>query len=235
MEKSPLLVLNAIRYGDSARIVRTFSPEWGLKSFMVHSLKSKAAGAFRASMLMPLSELEVVVDPRAKGDLGRFVETRYGQHRLSIHEHPIKMTVCTFAAEVLSKVVSEGGEDAALFENVRAWLNALEEDSAPLSTAPHRLLLTIAHRVGCYPNFETYREGRVFDQMEGEFVDSVPHHAHWMNEDESTALYTIAQGGAKVNHALRSSVLEELIGFLRIHHEPFGPLKSLDIIRTVLA
>lgn len=234
-EKTEALVLGVIKYGDHGHVVRTFTPTHGLCAFMVHSLRSKKAGQFRPSMTMPLTAIEVVIDPRAKGSLRRFSEVRPLHHWQSLNMDPVKMTLCTFGAEVISKVITEEHPDEAFFSSVLNWLIGLDNDEIPLSTAPQELLLIAAHHLGCYPHMETYQEGFVFDQMDGTFVAIAPDHSYWMTAQESSALVSLVQKSGRVDKVMRQKLLEELLSYVRIHHEPFGKLKSLEIIRTLLS
>ena len=52
--RSKGIVLSALKYGESSRIVRVYTEEFGLLSFLVNSVGSKR-GVVRSSMLLPLS------------------------------------------------------------------------------------------------------------------------------------------------------------------------------------
>lgn len=234
-EKTRALVLSVVKYGDHANVVRTFTAEHGLRAFMVNSLRSKKPGQFRPSMTLPMTSLELVLNPRSKGSLHRFSEVRPLIHWQSVHSDPIKMTLCTFAAEVVSKLVVEEYPDQVLFDDVFRWLVDLDSVDANLAMAPQRLLLIAAKNLGCTPHWETYQTGRLFDMVDGRFVDIQPDHSHWMDADESEALYRVSVSGERVVKSVRQRLLDELLGYVRIHHEPFGTLKSLELIRVLLS
>ncbi|TNE29590.1 MAG: hypothetical protein EP346_06050 [Bacteroidetes bacterium] len=234
-EKTAALVLGVIKYGDHGNVVRLFTPHFGMRAFMVNSLRSKKGGQFRPSMTLPLTAVEVVMNPRVKGSLFRFTEVRPLHHWKTLHSDPIKMTLCTFGAEVVSKLIAEEHPEIALFNGVLEWLKELDEEDSAMATAPQRLLLLAAQHMGCSPHFETYEEGRLFDMIDGKFVDSHPSHNHWMDVDESKAMHDIAMGRGKSTRAIRQQLLEDLLGYLRIHHEPFGTMKSLELIRVLLS
>ncbi len=231
-QKISALVLGTVKYGDNGHVLRSFTPQTGLVAFMVHSLRSKKPGKMRPSMVLPMSSLEIVLQSRSKGNLRSMKEVHPKYHWKTLHTDPIKMTLCTFAAEVIQKSITEDQSDPEFFQKVEHWLMELDEDDTLLSTAPHHLLLIVSRHLGCYPHFETYTEGAVFDMMDGGFVKEAPNHSHWMSALESEGLLQIAEG-QRPNKKIRDVVLDELLAYLRIHHEPFGTLKSLSIIRTL--
>lgn len=233
-QKTQALVLGVVKYGDHGHVIRTFTPAYGLKAFMIHSLRSRKSGGFRASMTLALTALEGVIDARGKGNLSRFSEVHPLHHWKTLHTDPVKMTICTFGAEVISKVITEDHPDPGLFTDVMQWLVDLDQ-SEEVALAPQKLLLIASRHLGCFPHSETYSEGSVFDQMDGHFIHTVPHHTHWMNSEESASLYYLINGGKDLPKSVRVRLLDELLAYLRIHHEPFGTMKSLDIIRTLLS
>ena len=60
------IVLSALKYGESGRIVRIYTEEFGLLSFLVNSVGSKR-GVVRSSMLLPLSLVELVHTNKGEG------------------------------------------------------------------------------------------------------------------------------------------------------------------------
>ncbi|KAB2808717.1 DNA repair protein RecO [Phaeocystidibacter luteus] len=232
-QKVQAIVLGVVKYGDHGHVMRTFTPSVGLTPFMVHSLRSKKAGTMRPSMTMPMSVLDIVVNARGKGNLKTISEVHPIEHWRTLHTDPIKMTLCTFASEVVQKVITEEHAEEALFEDLLKWLYALDDEDAKLGTSAHELLLKLSRHLGCFPHIETYKTDYVFDMLDGYFVSDAPNHSHWLTARESTALVDLIHH-KKVDKVMRQTLLGELLSYLRIHHEPFGTVKSLEIIRTLL-
>ena len=226
-------VLSMVKYGDNGRIVRILSKQNGLMACMVHSLHSKKSGAMRPSMVMPMTQLDMVINNRSKGQLKSFKEVRILRHWQTLHSDPIKMTLCTFCAEVLQRIVTEGFPDEGIYNAVEQWLISLDDLEGMMSTSAHELLLIVCRHVGCFPRISTYCEGFVFDMIDGHFIENIPSHNHWLNPEESSALIQLINRG-KPSKEIRNVLLDSLLQYLRIHHEPFGTIKSLDVIREVL-
>lgn len=233
-QKTPAIVLSSVKYGDNGHVVRMFTPDSGLVAFMVHSLRSKKGGKMRPSMVLPMSMLEIVIQSKSKGSLKSIQEAHPLEHWETLHRDPIKMTLCTFAAEVIQKSISEGHPDEFFFNRVSDWLKEMDSNRAQLSIATHQLLLSVCRHLGCYPHFETYRENYIFDMIDGCFAAEAPDHKHWLTARESVALKRLVEG-EKPSKEIRQRLLDELLGYIRIHHESFGSIKSLEILRTILA
>lgn len=232
--KTPAIVLSSVKYGDHGNVIRMFTPHHGLIAFMVHSLRSKKGGKMRPSMVLPMSLLEVVIHTKSKGSLKTIQEAHPLEHWKTLHIDPVKMTLCTFAAEVIQKSISEGHSDETFFEKVKQWLIEMDSDRATLSIATHQLLLSICRHLGCYPHFETYKEGYIFDMIDGCFISEAPEHKYWLSARESIALKRLVEG-EKPSKEVRQKLLDELLSYIRIHHEAFGTVKSLDILRAILS
>ena len=56
---SKAIVLSAIKYGDTSRIVRLYTDQFGLISVLINSVSSKKS-TVRSSMLLPLTLLEII-------------------------------------------------------------------------------------------------------------------------------------------------------------------------------
>lgn len=228
------IVLGTVKYGDNGRVLKTFTGEKGLVTYMVHSLRSKGSGHMRPALTMPMTVLDIIENSRSKGNLKTIAEVHPAIHWIRIHTDPVRMTLCTFAAEVLAKSSSEEHKESLLFDEVLAWLQRLDAEHSRLGTAPHELLLIVARQIGCFPNVDEYREGRVFDMLNAHFVDDAPEHAYWMTANESRALHQLIHH-QPVDRSMRERLLDELLSYIRLHHEPFGTLKSVDILRTILS
>ena len=67
------IVLNTIPYSDTSLIVKIYTEQFGLQSYIVSGARSKK-GQRKANLLQPLSQLDLVVQHREKNTLQRIVE-----------------------------------------------------------------------------------------------------------------------------------------------------------------
>ena len=72
---SKAIVLSAIKYGDTSRIVRLYTDQFGLISVLINSVSSKKS-TVRSSMLLPLTLLEIIHTHKGNDKLDRIKEAK---------------------------------------------------------------------------------------------------------------------------------------------------------------
>ena len=102
------IVLSALKYGESSRIVRVYTEEFGVLSFLVNSVGSKR-GVVRSSMLLPLSLLELVHTNKGEGKLDRIKEAKMDLTYTTIPYDPVRNALAAFSFGALSKSAANGG------------------------------------------------------------------------------------------------------------------------------
>ena len=96
------IVLSALKYGESGRIVRVYTEECGLLSFLVNSVGSKR-GVVRSSMLLPLSLLELVHTNKGEGKLDRITAAKMDLTFTSIPYDPVRTAMALFLSDLSPK------------------------------------------------------------------------------------------------------------------------------------
>ena len=103
---SKAIVLSALKYGDTSRIVRLYTDQFGLISVLVNSVSSKRS-VVRPSMLLPLTLLDVVHTRKGDGKLDRIKEAKMDLTYTSIPYDPVRNTLALYLAELYGKVLRE--------------------------------------------------------------------------------------------------------------------------------
>ncbi len=232
-----LIVLSRLRYGDTSLIVRAYTRELGLQSYMVKGvLKPKKTG-LKPSYFQSLTRLSAVVTYSAKTQkLQAIREAKPIANSNGFSADVLKSNVALFMAEVLSMLLSEEQEDQLLYTFLTAQINRLE--SQPVS--PDYLilfLLRLTHFMGCFPDKE-FQPSQVFDLSQGIFTD--PKHALTaLSKDASELLYRYLGtnfdnmeciNGSK---AIRQELLEGLLKYFSFQIAGFKFPKSLEIIQSI--
>ena len=73
LAKSPVIVLGSVKYGDSSIILKTYSEEFGLLSFIAGGVRGKK-GPLRTAMVQVLNQLDVVFYQNPRSELRRIKE-----------------------------------------------------------------------------------------------------------------------------------------------------------------
>lgn len=233
---SKIIILNSIKYGEKGRIVRAYSREFGKVSFVVNSVHSKR-GTLRASMLLPLTLLDVVHSFKGKDSLERIKEAKMDLTYTAIPYDPVRNAVALFLAELFSETLHSGDPHPEKFDFVRASCLALDTLD-PLPPFFHLAVWAkLSLFLGFAPNLE--QEGVYFDMHNGTFAPEPPLLHAYMNEDTSAALRQLMvwdfESNLHIPKPLRKEIFTGLQQFYHIHLDSFGPLKSTEILAVLFA
>lgn len=172
-------VLREVRYGDTSSIVKIYTKDKGLRSFIVKGLRS--AGGVRRSRghsvakagLFPLLKIEFTyVERRESQTLYTLRQFRPSGPARTLYSDVSKVCMLTFLAELLSKCLPEGQDDEALYDYIDYFLAHLDAAEKPYGHYHIWFLLMLSRYLGCYPQVaevlgDTTR--LFFDLQEGRF------------------------------------------------------------------
>lgn len=233
LHKTRGIVLNHIRYKESSIIVRIYTEELGLQSYIVNSVRSKSAKTNRIALFQPLTLLDLVVYHKDSQSLHRLSE-----HRCLVPFHSIpfdirKSSIALFMGEILNKVlIKETSENNALFEYVFDSINELDRTNEKIENFHLRFLITLLTYIGIKPLSAEWMFDCVVttSQKNHQQVKLSPDSEHLLDqllEEQSTNL--------DISGAQRRALLQLIINYYDSQIENFGMVKSLDVLREVLS
>ena len=238
-DKTQGIVLQSLRYGDTSLIVKVFTRESGLKSYMVkgafnHNAKNRVA-LFQNLHLINYIE---VGNPK-KSTLGylKDVQLKYVYHSLPFVMY--KSSIVMYISELLSKTLTEQEKNEPLYDFIEQsllWLDLVETDYANF---PLYFTLELTRHIGFYPKLN-YEQGFCFDMMEGLFVHDYPIHPYYLDNASATILSHFLDAGIDeacrlpLNVSQRREILDGIITFMRLHAPVIKGFKSHEVLKTVL-
>ena len=235
---SKAIVLSALKYGDTSRIVRLYTDQFGLISVLVNSVSSKKS-VVRPSMLLPLTLLDVVHTRKGEGKLDRIKEAKMDLTYTAIPYDPVRNALALFLAELYGKVLREEAENKEKFDFVRSSCLALDT----LEKVPPAFHLSIWAKLTLYlgfsPDVKEGTAGGYFDLQDGQFLD----HPSLLHPylDEHTTAYLLAAlrwdftAPLHIPKQGRSDLLDGLLRFMNIHLDGFGDFRSLEVLSELFS
>lgn len=238
-DKSQGFVLQSIRYGDTGLIVKIFTRDKGLQTFMVKGVRGKTS-KYRAALFQPLTFLRFV--PNAKptnSGIGyiKDIDVIYSMHSTS--SSMTKSAIVIYLMDLLSHTLTqqEGNEPLYnfVFHSV-SWLDLVESDYANF---PLYFTLELSRFLGFYPQANDHAAS-YFDMMEGQFVSQLPVHAYCLDEENSLLLSRLLGlgidevGMVAMTGRQRNALLDGLITFMRLHAPVLKGLRSHEVLGEVL-
>lgn len=229
------LVISALKYGEADLIVRCFTEESGVKSYILRRILKSKKGKLRTAMFQPATQLELVAMHKDKGTLESIREAKVIQPYVSLHTDVLKSSVVLFLSEMLRNAIQEEEENRPLYaflEHAFLWLDLHRQ------TANFHLffLLELTKYLGFYPDTSGIEKDH-FNLETGTF-ESVESFYSVSEENLQTlkALLGInfdALSTVKLNQKRRADFVNMLLAYYELHLHGFKKPKSLAVLSSL--
>jgi len=232
------IVIHSIKYSETSIIVKIFTEDIGLQTFIIKGVRSKKA-KMKAALFQPLQMLEVSFAHRESKKMLHMHEAKSAIVYQSIPFDNIKRSVMIFLTEILNRSLKENLPDRALFNWL--WQALLWYDLNDERTIDFHLvfLIQLTRFLGFYPKHISVASFRYFDLKEGIFVNYEPFHPHYISGETATLFNKITSVSFNnieklvLSTSQRSKLINSLTEYYRLHIENFGEVKSLEVLREL--
>ncbi|MCL4115237.1 UNVERIFIED_CONTAM: hypothetical protein GTU68_027275 [Idotea baltica] len=232
------IVLSTLKYSDSSLIVKCYTEEEGLKSYLIKGiLKAKKSG-IKAAYFQPLTLLKIVANHNNKGTLNAIKEVQVSIPYKTVYKDIVKQSVVLFLSEVLSYAIKEEEENKALFEYLETslvWLDVHDK----IANFHLLFLLNLTRFLGFYPDLSE-KEKLGFNLIEGNFTNYNTH----KNTISGNEFYQFKKllginfdsiENVSFSKQERQTVLKIIIRYFELHLDGFRNPKSLQILEAVFS
>lgn len=237
------IIIRSVNYGETSLILSIFTELFGLQQYIVNGVRtSKRSSGFSASQMQVGNMLDMVVYQNQKNTLQRIKECKQYIHYSSLFGNVTKNSVMLFLIEVLQKALKQPDPQPELFYFIEDVMKGLD-DATPYQTAniPLFFMLHLSHFFG-FRMMDNYSDELcILDLREGQFISAVPMHQMVLAQPYSghiSQLLRVMQieelDQVRLNRQIRSELLDACIDYYSLHINPFGPLRSLPVIRILL-
>tara|TARA_B100000809_G_scaffold249374_1_gene280657 strand:+ start:1800 stop:2522 length:723 start_codon:yes stop_codon:yes gene_type:complete len=232
------IVLSSLKYGDTSLIVKCYTQEEGVKSYLIRGVLKPKKKGIKAAYFQPLTQLKIIAKHNTKNTLNAIKEVQIIYPYKSIHTDVLKQSVVMFLSEVLSNCIQEEEQNLALYkylETAFIWLDLHDK----VANFHLLFLLNLTGFLGFYPDTsEINKKG--FDLLEGTFSDSIHEKNVISNNDFyqlKKLLGIIFDTLEKVSYSKyeRQLVLRVIIQYFKLHLDSFREPKSLQVLETVFS
>ncbi|WP_372757384.1 DNA repair protein RecO [Mariniflexile sp.] len=230
------IVLSKIKYKDNDLIVKCYTEQLGVVSFLLRGVLKSKKSTTKAAYFQSLSQLQLNIVHKDNRSLQTVTDTKVGQFYSSLHTHVLKSAIVMFLAEVLSSTLKEEEPNETLYSYLETALLWLDEQ--PEFSNFHLLfLLNLSKYLGFYPDTNDI-DLPYFNLKEGRF-ETNPHADYTISGDNLILLKQLlgttfdALQLVKINSKQRQSFLNMLLLYFELHLGSFKPPKSLQIFNQV--
>jgi DNA repair protein RecO (recombination protein O) len=236
--KTKGIVLNSIPYNDKYNIICIYTEMFGRVSYMTSRARSKRSSISKA-VYMPLSIVDMEVEHKPHQEIQRIKEAKIAYPLNLIYCDPIKNVLTLFLSEVLFRTLKETEQEKRLYQFIEESIRFLEISDAGVANFHIMFLIKLTIFLGIHPNAETYKEGSLFDMINGVFTTESPTHRYFLNKGESLVLARILKMDSenlslyRFSRKERTAILNKILEYYRLHIPNFPEIKSLAILQSL--
>jgi DNA repair protein RecO (recombination protein O) len=225
--KTSGIVLSSIRYGDTSIIVKIFTRELGLKSYLVNGVRTMGKGS-KIALYQPLTLLDLVVYEKENAGLQRISEAKLRRAHRRIPFDFSRTSIALFMTEVIGRSIYENYQNEGLFDFYFDSVEILDQEATKLSIFPLVFLIEQAKFLGFSPEDA---DGFI---MESKTQPFGPEELESAIDTLQTLLRERYQSQVKVSVHLRRKLLDHLLDFYVEHLDNPSLFKSLTVIRQLM-
>lgn len=235
LHKTRGIVLRTTKYGDTSVVVRIYTEQFGLQSYIINGVRS-VKGKGKASLYQHGNLLDLVVYYKEQGGLMRISESSFAHIYEQMPFNIIKGSLLLFYIELLNRIIREGESQTALFDYLFESLIDLDQTDKKIAAHPIWFLLGMSKYLGSYPHISG---GRYFDLQDGVFTDLIPRHMAYLSESDTQTLRSCIEpelrnyDQIKLTATERKRLLHQILQYYQHHVADFGEMRSLDVLESL--
>jgi DNA repair protein RecO (recombination protein O) len=233
------IVFQKIKYAESAVIVKIYTEQFGLLSFIVRGLNSKRSFVKKAHF-QGLSLLDLDIIYKENKSLHHIKEIKVLHAYQDVIAKPVKQSILFFLNEVLIKTLREETPDKILFKwlyNALIWFDLTEKKVINFHLV---FLVQFSKFLGFYPKFSDQNKIYYFDMQEGVFQLNQPDHPNFIKGDFIKKMAAIGKSTFEnsdtinISNSDRGKILDALIQYYQLHMPNMHKIHSVDILHSIL-
>ncbi len=235
------IVFRSIKYGDNALVVKIFTEELGIQSYMVKGIRSRRSKT-KPSFFEPLTLLEIEADQKPNRQLQHLKEVRVAHAWQHIPFSVEKQSILLFLNEILYKSIREEVPDRELFSWLFHSLIWFDLEETRFINFHLLFLVRLTRFLGFYPEVSALQEQEVryFDLQNGNFSIHQPAHSYFSEGHLVQKFFRLVHSDKEsvktltLTTAERRFILDLLLSYYQIHLPGLGNIQSVEVLRMVL-
>jgi DNA repair protein RecO (recombination protein O) len=229
LHKTRGIALNYIRFRETSIIVKIYTEEFGIQSYIVNGIRSAKSKTNRIALFQPLTLLDLVVYHKSKEQtIHRLSEVRCSLPFRSLPFDFVKSSIALFITELLVKTLREEEANEPLFQFLLEAIVYLEQADAHFENFHLQFLAKFSFYLGF--GAESVRE--IEEQLTENLYPYPLEPA--MREALRGFLHLPFDYTANLTRLQRSKLLDTLVFYFKIHLEGLGEIKSLEVLRELM-
>lgn len=235
-QKTNGIILQNTKYQDKKNILKVYTLQYGIQSYVVNigqSSKSK----IKPAHVLGLNQIEFIEQTKQSRSVQRINDIHVSYIYQRLFSNPVKNTIAIFLNEVLLKALKEQHQNEELYRFVTESLIIFDNQDYETTNFHLHFMVELSKHLGFFPNNNYNKQNCLFDLQDGIFVADVPVHLYYADSELSFQLSELLshKSNFTCNAKTRADLLQMLIMFYRLHLPNFGEIKSIQVLKEILA
>lgn len=235
--KTKAIVISNVKFGEADLIVKCFTLEKGVVSFMLKGIRKSKKGRVRVSLFQQLTLLEIEATYKENKNLQYLKEVKVDHPLQTLHTDIFKSTIVMFLAEVLKSSIQEEEKNESLFQFLKESLIYLDQVDSIKNFHLH-FIVKLTSFLGFSPD-QSSIDFPYFDMLNGVF-QLKEYNTYSFNNTNSALLKELMKlenyGEAenlKLNQERRKSFLDFMMLYYELQLQGFRKPKSLEVLQQL--
>ncbi len=234
------IVLNSIKYGDSSFIVKIFTEQLGLLSFIIRRSKSRKSSN-STKIYFKLAILDIVFNYKEKKSIHNISEASLAYHYSNLNINIFKSSIGLFLNEIIYKSIKEEEENKDMFDFISNSLISFDKLDDGVNNFHIYFLWQFTRLLGFPPQNNYSPDAEYFNMEEGIFKNSHASAPFYIDAKLSKEIYEIINSDLNnlsklnLNNVKRRFHIDLLIKYYRIHHDSSLNVSSLPVLEQVFS
>lgn len=242
--KTKGIVLKTIHYGETSIITSVYTELFGLQSYIVKGVRQASRkSSSKQIFFQPGAILEMEVYHNHLKNLQFIKEYLWGYLYEKIFFDVARTAIAQFIVELFLYAVKQPEANPDLFYLVEESLHQADRNiDAVAANIPEYFILQLASNLGFQLQGNFSKATPVLDLHEGVFVQQEPVNSNFVagiiaatiSDFQNARLYDELEK-IKLNRQTRNEVLNALLQYFSYHITDFKEMKSLPVLKEILA
>lgn len=236
--KTEAIVFKTIKYSENSLIVKLFTKEYGLKSYIIGIGKKNNS---KKSYFFALNLIDIVSFGKNNSQaLERITEVKFAHNYTSLHSDIVKISIIQFLNEVLYNCIKEESANLDIYEFVKSHLLYFDESSSLNKNFHLYFLIKLTKYLG-FAAENNYRKNSIFDLIEATYIQRNTSPNPYLNIELSELFYKLNQSSIEdleqipMNNTQRRELIVSILLYYQMHMEGFKAIKSHKVLEVVLS
>ncbi|MBS1746841.1 MAG: DNA repair protein RecO [Bacteroidetes bacterium] len=242
--KTKGIVLKTIHYGETSIITSVYTELFGLQSYIVKGVRQASKKSSSKQIFFhPGAILEMEAYHNPLKNLQFIKEYRWDYLYEKVFFDVARTAIAQFMIELFLNAVKQPESNPDLFFLLEENLHQADKSvDAVAANLPEYFILQLSANLGFQLQGNFSKDTPVLDLQEGVFVQQEPVNSNFVIGAIASAISEIQNinrintlGKIKLNRQSRNEVLQSLLQFVSYHITDFKEMKSLPVLKEILA